>query len=48
MEKLSTFYLEILHKKGKENVVGDALSSKDDDNTACAAMIVVLEWLGEI
>lgn len=48
MEKLLAFDLEILHKKGKENVVVDAISRKDDDNTACATMIVVLEWLDEI
>lgn len=48
MEVLSTFDLEILHKKGKENVVADALSRKDDDHTTCVAMIVVLEWLDEI
>ena len=48
MEKLSAFDLEILHKKGKENVVADALSRKDDDNTTCATMVVVPEWLDEI
>eukprot|EP00253_Pinus_taeda_P032530 PITA_32530 len=48
IEKLSAFDLEILHKKGKENVVADALSRKDDDHTTCAAMIVVPEWLDEI
>jgi len=48
MEKLSAFDLEILHKKGKENVVANALSRKDDDHTTCAAMIVVQEWLDEI
>jgi len=48
MEKLSTFDLEILHKKGKENVVADALSRKDDDHTTCATMIVVPEWLDKI
>lgn len=47
MDKLSAFDLEILHKKGKENVVADALSRKDDDHTTCAAMIVVPEWLDE-
>lgn len=48
MEKLSAFDLQILHKKGKENVVAYALSRKDDDHTTCAAMIVVSEWLDEI
>lgn len=48
MEKLSTFDLEILDKKGRENVVADALSRKDDDNTICVTFVVVLEWLDEI
>lgn len=48
MTKLLVFDLEILHKKGKENVVADALSRKDDDHTTCVAVIVVLEWLDEI
>jgi len=48
MEKLSVFDLEILHKKGKENVVVDALSRKDDGHITCDAMIVILEWFDEI
>lgn len=48
MEKLLAFDLEILHKKGKENVVADALSHKDDDNTTCTALVVVLELLNKI
>lgn len=44
----SAFDLEILHKKGKENVLTDALSWKDDDNTTCAALVVVPDWLDEI
>jgi len=41
MEKLSTFDLEILQKKGKENVVVDAHSRKDDDNTIWVTSVVV-------
>lgn len=37
-----------MHKKGKENVVADALLRNDDGNTTCVAMLVVLEWLDEI
>lgn len=48
MEKFSSFNLEILHKKGKENVVVDALSGKDDKHTTCVNMIVVPEWLNKI
>jgi len=31
MEKLSTFDMEISYKKGKDNVVVDALSQKDEE-----------------
>ena len=31
LEKISTFDMEILHKKWKDNVVADALSSKDEE-----------------
>lgn len=48
MEKLSAFDLEISHKKGKENIVADALSRKDEDNTTCVAMVIIPEWLDEI
>eukprot|EP00253_Pinus_taeda_P034459 PITA_34459 len=45
---LGTFDLEILRKKGKENVVADALSWKDDDNTTCTALAIVPDWLDKI
>jgi len=48
MEKLLAFDLEILHKKGRENVVADALSHKNEDNTICIALVVVPKWLNEI
>ena len=40
--------MEILHKKGKDNVVADALSRKDEETTLLAVSIVVPEWLNEI
>jgi hypothetical protein len=48
MEKLSTFDMEILHKKGKDNVIVDALSRKDDDVTTYATTVVIPDWLDEI
>jgi hypothetical protein len=48
MEKLSTFDMVIIHKKGKDNVAVDALSRKDDEVTAYATTIVIPDWLDEI
>jgi hypothetical protein len=48
MEKLSTFDMEIIHKKGKDNVVVDALSRKDEEVRAYATTIVIPDWLDEI
>ena len=40
--------MEILHKKGKDNVVANALSKKDEEPTLLAVSVVVPEWLNEI
>ena len=40
--------MEIIHKKGKENVVADALSRKDEDITSYSISVTILEWLNEI
>jgi hypothetical protein len=48
MEKLSTFDMEIIHKKGKDNVVVDALSQKYEEVRAYATTIVIPDWLDEI
>ena len=48
IEKLATFDMEILHKKGKDNVVADALSRKDEEIQNCAISMVVPEWLDGI
>jgi len=48
MEKLSTFDMEIIHKKGKDNIVIDALSRKDEEVNAYATTIVIPNWLDEI
>ena len=39
--------MEILHKRGKDNSVTDALSRKDEVQTY-AISIVIPEWLDEI
>ncbi|MDO5305520.1 MAG: RNase H-like domain-containing protein, partial [bacterium] len=48
IEKLATFDMEILHKKGKDNVVADALSRKDEEIQNYAISMVVPEWLDGI
>jgi len=48
IEKIVAFDMEILHKKGKDNVVADALSRKDEEPTLLAVSVVVREWLNEI
>ena len=40
--------MEILHKRGKDNVVADALSWKDEEAKAYAISVAVLDWLDEI
>jgi len=47
IEKIATFDMEILHKRGKDNLVVDALSRKDEVQTY-AISIVIPEWLDEI
>ena len=39
--------MEILHKRGKDNVVEDALSRKDEERTLLVVSVVVPEWLNE-
>ena len=48
IEKIATFDMEILHKWGRENVVVDALSWKDEEFKAYAISIAVPYWLDEI
>ena len=40
--------MEILHKQGKDNVVTDALSQKDEGVKAYAISVAVPKWLDEI
>ena len=40
--------MEILHKRGKDNVVVDALSQKDEEVKAYAISIAIRDWLNEI
>ena len=35
-------------QKGKENVVADALSRKDEDITSYSISVAILEWMNEI
>jgi hypothetical protein len=48
IEKIATFDMEILHKRGKDNIVVDALSRKDEEAQVFAISIAILEWLNEI
>ena len=48
IEKIVAFDLEILHKRGKDNVVADALSKKDEEPALLAISVVVPAWLNEI
>ena len=43
-----TFDMEILNKRGKDNVVVDALSRKDEEFKAYAISVAVPDWLDEI
>ena len=40
--------MEILHKRGKDNVVIDALSQKDDEFKAYVISVAIPNWLDEI
>ena len=40
--------MEILHKRGKDNVVVDAFSQKDEEVKAYAISIAIPYWLNEI
>jgi hypothetical protein len=48
MEKLSTFDMGIIHKKGKDNIAVDALSRKDEEVNAYATTIFIPDWLNGI
>ena len=48
IEKIATFDMEILHKRGKDNVVVYALSRKDGEVKASAISVAVPDWLNEI
>ena len=48
IEKIVAFDMEIIHKKGKENVVADALSIKYEDMTSYSISVTILEWPDEI
>ena len=48
IEKIATFDMEILHKIGKDNILVDALSRKDEKTQAFAISITILESLDEI
>ena len=47
IEKIATFDMEILHKRGKDNVVVDTLSRKDEVK-AYAISVAVPDWLDKI
>ena len=48
IEKISTFDMDILHKKGKDNVVADALSRKDEEAQVYAVSMVIPKFLDKI
>ena len=48
IENISTFHMDILHIKGKDNVVADALSRKDEEVQVYAVWMVIPEVLDEI
>ena len=42
------FDMEIIHKKGKDNVVANALSKKDEEMNSYSVTVVIPEYLDEI
>ena len=48
IEKIVSFDMEIIHKKGKDNVVADALSKKDEEMNSYSVIVVIPEYLDEI
>jgi hypothetical protein len=48
IEKISTFDMEIIHKRGKDNIMVYSLSRKDEETQVFAISIANLEWLDEI
>ena len=40
--------MDILHKKGRDNIIADALSRKDEEMIAYVVLVIILEWLDEI
>ena len=48
IEKIATFDMEILYKRGKDNVVADALSRKDEGVKAYTISVAVPDCLDEI
>jgi hypothetical protein len=42
------FDMEILHKRGKDNIVDDALSRKDEETQVFPISIAIPDWLDEI
>ena len=48
IEKIVAFDMEIIHKKGKDNVVADALSKKDEEMNSYPVIVVIPEYLHEI
>ena len=48
IEKIVAFDMEIIHKMGKDNVVADALSKKDEEMNSYLVTVVIPEYLDEI
>ena len=48
IEKIVAFDMEIIHKKGKENVVTDVLSRKYEDITSYSISVAIPDCLDEI